>query len=113
VDDLPENDFRRFHPRFSPDNFAANLRLVEHVRSLAADKGVTPAQLALAWVLSRGKDVVPIPGTTRQSHLQDNLAATDTTFTAAELARIDEMLPRGAAAGDRYPEVAMRSIDRG
>ena len=112
LDDLAANDFRRFHPRFSAENFAANLRLVDHIRALAAEKDVTPAQLALAWVVSRGADVVPIPGTTRTQHLEENVAALKIRFSDAELARIDEILPPGASSGERYPEMALRSIDR-
>jgi aryl-alcohol dehydrogenase-like predicted oxidoreductase len=112
LDDLAANDFRRFHPRFSAENFAQNLRLVDHIRALANEKHVTAAQLALAWVASRGRDVVPIPGTTRTKHLEENVGALEITFTRAELDRIDEILPPGATAGSRYPEGAMSSLDR-
>src|SRR5207249_1524562 len=109
-EELDEGDFRKSHPRFSGANFERNRGLAEHVRELAAEKGVTPAQLALAWVLSRGEDVVPIPGTKRRSYLEQNAAASDVELTDEELARLDEAFPRGAAAGDRYAD--MSSIGR-
>ena len=109
TEDLAQNDFRRFHPRFSDENFQRNLELVERVRELAREKSVTAAQLALAWVLSRG--VATIPGTTKQRHLDDNLGALDVELTTSDLARIDELAPQGVAHGMRYPEIAMRSID--
>jgi aryl-alcohol dehydrogenase-like predicted oxidoreductase len=106
-EDLPEGDFRRFHPRFSGDNFAKNLALVKAVEALAAEKGVKPSQLALAWVLAKGKDIVPIPGTTRRDHLADNFAALDIQLGPADLARLDEAFPFGATAGERYAAQAM------
>jgi aryl-alcohol dehydrogenase-like predicted oxidoreductase len=109
-DDLDEGDFRRNHPRFSGDNLQRNRQLAGRVRETAAERGVTPAQLALAWVLSRGEDVVPIPGTKRRTYLEQNAAATDLELTDDELARLDEAFPRGAAAGDRYAD--MSSIGR-
>lgn len=109
--DFRENDFRRNHPRFQGDNFTANRALVERVRAVADDKRVTAAQLALAWVLSRGDDVAPIPGTTTRTHLAENIAATDIQLTADDIARLDAAAPPGAAAGDRYPEGGMRSIN--
>jgi aryl-alcohol dehydrogenase-like predicted oxidoreductase len=109
-DDLPEGDWRRHNPRFHGENFQKNLDLVDEVERLAADKGVTPAQLALAWVLHQGDDVVPIPGTTDPDHLDENLAALDVTLTDEELDRIDEIAPMGAAAGKRYPD--MSSVNR-
>jgi aryl-alcohol dehydrogenase-like predicted oxidoreductase len=105
-DDLPEGDWRRSSPRFQGENFRRNLELVERVEEIAAEKGVTPAQLALAWVLSRGDDVVPIPGTTRERHLEENVEAASVRLTDAELARIDEAAPPGSAAGDRYPDMS-------
>ena len=111
-DDLAPDDFRRFSPRFQGENFAKNLALVEHLTTLARDKHVTPGQLALAWVLSRGDDIIPIPGTKRRSYLEENVAAVDITFTPDELARIDAIAPRGVAAGERYPAAAMTSVDR-
>ncbi|MHB8649437.1 MAG: aldo/keto reductase [Gaiellaceae bacterium] len=107
TDDLEEGDFRKRHPRFSGANLDRNRELVERVHELARAKGVTAAQLALAWVLSRGDDVVPIPGTKRRSYLEQNAAATDVELTADELAQLDEI---GEAAGDRYAD--MSPIDR-
>ena len=109
-DELDEGDFRKHHPRMSGENWERNRALADHVRELAAEKGCTPAQLALAWVLSRGGDVVPIPGTKRRTYLEDNVAASDVTFTEEELERLDELFPRGAAAGQRYAD--MSSIGR-
>ena len=109
-DELADDDFRRTNPRFTGDNLARNLRLAERVRELAAAKGVTSAQLALAWVLSRGPDVVPIPGTKRRSYLEQNAAAGEVELTAGDLALLDEEFPSGAAAGDRYAD--MSSIGR-
>jgi len=105
-EDLAEDDFRRHNPRFQGENFEKNLRLVDQVKEIAAGKGVAPSQLALAWVLSQGDDVVPIPGTKRRSYLEENVAAEDITLTGEELRRIDEVLPVGAAAGDRYGDMA-------
>ena len=105
-DDFDEGDFRRDHPRFTGEAFDVNLRLVDAVRSLAADKGVTPGQLALAWVLSRGEDVVPIPGTKRRSHLEDNAGAASVELGPDDLARLDEIAPPGVAVGGRYPDAA-------
>jgi aryl-alcohol dehydrogenase-like predicted oxidoreductase len=101
-DQLDEADFRTTHPRFQEDTLRQNLRLVEAVREMASEKGVTAAQLALAWVLSRGPDVVPIPGTKRRSYLEDNVAATDVALTDEDLARLEEIAPPGVAAGGRY-----------
>jgi aryl-alcohol dehydrogenase-like predicted oxidoreductase len=106
LDDLDEDDFRRGSPRFQGDNFARNLALVDRVRELAAEKGVTPGQLALAWVLTRGDDVVPIPGTKHVAYLEENAAAAAIELTEDELARIDEVAPRGAAAGERYADMS-------
>ncbi len=103
-------DFRRISPRFQGENFQKNLQLVAHIEKLAAEKRCTPAQLALAWVLAQGKDVVPIPGTKRRTYLDQNLAALDVTLTPAELKRIDEIAPRGAAVGARYPEEYMARL---
>jgi aryl-alcohol dehydrogenase-like predicted oxidoreductase len=101
-DDFAEDDFRRGHPRFTGEAFDTNLRLVEAVRELAAEKGATPGQLALAWVLARGPDVVPIPGTKRRAYLEENVGAAAVELTPADLARLDEIAPPGAAAGGRY-----------
>jgi aryl-alcohol dehydrogenase-like predicted oxidoreductase len=105
-DDFAADDFRRQNPRFQGENFARNLELVDRVRSIAAEKGVEPGQLALAWLLAQGGDVVPIPGTKRRSYLESNAAAADIELTGEDLARIDAVAPRGAAAGDRYPDMA-------
>lgn len=105
-EDFPEGDFRRFLPRFSGENFGRNLALVERVREQAAAKGCTPGQLALAWVLSRGGDVVPIPGTKRRTYLEQNVAAADLVLTPAELAALDEVFPADATAGSRYPDMS-------
>jgi aryl-alcohol dehydrogenase-like predicted oxidoreductase len=108
-DDFEEGDFRRYHPRFQGENFEKNLELVERVKEIAAEKGVTAGQLALAWVLAQGDDIVPIPGTTKVKNLEENVAAADIELTADELARLDEVAPKGAAAGERYAD--MSSID--
>ncbi|HVX21939.1 MAG TPA: aldo/keto reductase [Acidimicrobiales bacterium] len=105
-DDLADDDFRRHNPRFQGDNFQKNLQLVDKVKALAAAKGVTPSQLALAWVLAQGDDVVPIPGTKRRRYLEENVAADDVTLTADDLAQIDEVLPPGGAVGDRYADMS-------
>jgi aryl-alcohol dehydrogenase-like predicted oxidoreductase len=110
-DDLAEDDFRRSSPRFQGENFGKNLDLVRHVEELARVKGCTPAQLALAWVMAQGGDVVPIPGTKRQGYLEENAAAAALRLTPEDLARIDEIAPRGAAAGERYPEAGMRTVN--
>ncbi len=112
VDDLAPDDFRRTNPRFAGDNFQRNLDLVDAVGAIAADKGVTGAQLALAWVLAQGDDLVPIPGTRRISTLEQNVAATDIALTSEDLARIEAVLPRGAAAGERYAPGGMSSLNR-
>jgi len=106
LDDLDKDDFRRFNPRFQGDNFTRNLDLVNQVRAVATEKGVTPSQLALAWVLSRGADVIPIPGTTRRSHLEENLGALEIDLTPEDLDRIESAFPKGATAGDRYPDMS-------
>lgn len=111
LDDLDPSDWRRNMPRFVGENFAKNLDLVRHVQELAATKGCTPSQIALAWVLAQGEDMLPIPGTTRRAHLEENLAALDITFTPEELTRINEIAPKGVAAGDRYPEWAMKDLN--
>jgi aryl-alcohol dehydrogenase-like predicted oxidoreductase len=109
-DDFEENDFRRNHPRFTGENFQRNLDLVERVQELAAQKGCTAGQLALAWVLARGDDVVPIPGTKRRSYLEENAGASDVELSAEDLAEIDAVFPPDAAAGTRYAD--MSTIDR-
>jgi aryl-alcohol dehydrogenase-like predicted oxidoreductase len=110
LDDLEENDFRRFGPRFQGENFERNLELVRRVEDIAEQKGVTPGQLALAWVLHQGEDIAPIPGTKRRSYLEENVAAADVELTEEDLRRLDEAAPVGAAAGDRYPDMSV--VDR-
>jgi aryl-alcohol dehydrogenase-like predicted oxidoreductase len=110
-DDFGEDDFRRNHPRFTGGNFARNLDLVERVRELAAGKGVTPSQLAIAWVLAQGDDVVPIPGTKRRRYLEENAAALAVELTPEDLAAIEEATPRGSAAGARYAPQQMANVD--
>lgn len=112
IDDLAPDDFRRTNPRFSGDNFQKNLDLVAAVAAIAADKGVTAAQLALAWVLAQGEDLVPIPGTRRIAILEQNVAAADIVLTADDLARIEAVFPRDAAAGQRYAPGGMSSLNR-
>jgi aryl-alcohol dehydrogenase-like predicted oxidoreductase len=105
-DELGRDDFRRSIPRFQGDNFRRNQALAETFRDLATEKGVTPAQLALAWVLGRGDDIVPIPGTRRRAYLEENVRAVDVHLTRKDLERIDASMPKGAAAGDRYPNMS-------
>jgi len=112
IDDLAPDDFRRTNPRFSGDNFQKNLDLVAAVGAIAADKGVTAAQLALAWVLAQGEDLVPIPGTRRIATLEQNVAAADIELTPDDLARIEAVFPRDAAAGERYAPGGMSSLNR-
>ncbi|MCA9402342.1 MAG: aldo/keto reductase [Candidatus Omnitrophica bacterium] len=109
-EDLAENDWRRNHPRFQGENFKKNLELVKKIRGMAAEKECLPSQLALAWVLSRGADIVPIFGTRRRTHLQDNIGALRVSLSEEELRQIDAIAPRGVAAGDRYNEQGMRSV---
>ena len=112
IDDLAPDDFRRTNPRFAGDNFQKNLDLVDAVGAIAADKGVTAAQLALAWVLAQGEDLVPIPGTRRIATLEQNAAAADIVLTPDDLARIEAVFPRGATAGERYAPGGMTSLNR-
>jgi aryl-alcohol dehydrogenase-like predicted oxidoreductase len=105
-EDLPEDDWRRHNPRFQGENFEKNLHLVDAVKQLAGEKGITPAQLALAWVLHQGDAIVPIPGTTRPEHLDDNVAAASVDLSDRDLKRLDTLAPEGAAAGDRYPDMS-------
>ena len=111
IDDLPADDFRRNSPRFQGENFARNLALVGRIREIAETKNCSPAQLALAWVLAKGDNIVPIPGTKRRKYLDDNLGALDVRLAADELARIDEILPHGSTSGERYPSQSMRSVN--
>jgi aryl-alcohol dehydrogenase-like predicted oxidoreductase len=106
IDDLDENDFRRRAPRFQGENFQKNLDLVVRVEEIASEKRVTPSQLALAWVLAQGDDIVPIPGTKRVRYLEENAKAVDIELTDDELRRIEEAFPKGATAGDRYPDMS-------
>ena len=110
--DLPEGDYRVHSPRFQPENFARNRQLASRVEAIARRLGVTPAQLALAWALAQGQDVVPIPGTKRLKYLEENAGATEIRLTPALLAEIDQAAPKGATAGARYPESAMRTVNR-
>ena len=110
--DFDADDYRRHSPRFQGDNFARNLALVEQVRALAAARGVSAGQLALAWVLARGEDLVPIPGTKRLAYLEENLGALDIVLDAADLARIEAVFPPAAAAGARYPAASIGSVHR-
>ncbi|GAC1461010.1 MAG: aldo/keto reductase [Chamaesiphon sp.] len=107
LNDLSEGDFRaERYPRFQAENLQRNLELVQQVEEMAASKGVKPGQLALAWVLAQGEDIVPIPGTKRRTYLEENIAAAEITLTQSELDKIAEMLPPGVAAGDRYPDMS-------
>jgi aryl-alcohol dehydrogenase-like predicted oxidoreductase len=111
-DDFAEDDYRRHSPRFQGENFAKNIALVEKVNEIADDIGCTAGQLALAWVLAQGDDIVPIPGTKRRKYLEENAAATDVRLTREHLAEIDAIFPRGAASGNRYPDAGMISVNR-
>jgi aryl-alcohol dehydrogenase-like predicted oxidoreductase len=110
-DDLAPDDFRRFSPRFQGENFNKNLELVARIQEIAKNKGCTPGQLALAWVLAQGKDIVPIPGTKRREYLEENVGALDVKLSAEDLKRIDEVAPKGAASGGRYPASMMSSLN--
>jgi aryl-alcohol dehydrogenase-like predicted oxidoreductase len=110
VDDLEPDDFRRSSPRFQGENFQKNLDLVREIEAMAGEKGCTASQLALAWVLAQGNDIVPIPGTKRRRYLEENVGALDVTLNADELQRIDRIIPPGAAAGTRYPEPGMKML---
>jgi aryl-alcohol dehydrogenase-like predicted oxidoreductase len=109
-DDLDDGDFRRFNPRFQGENFERNLDLVARVREIAGEKGCTPGQLALAWVLAQGHEIVPIPGTKHVRYLEENVGAAEVTLSEEDLARLDEAAPVGVAAGQRYPD--MSSVNR-
>jgi aryl-alcohol dehydrogenase-like predicted oxidoreductase len=108
--DLAEDDYRKRSPRFQGENFHKNLQLVEQVKAIASEKNATPSQLALAWLLAQGNDIVPIPGTKRRAYLEENVGATKITLTPDDLARIDAVAPKGVTAGDRYPD--MSSVNR-
>src|SRR6266700_2031356 len=111
-DDFAEDDFRKNHPRFQGENFEKNVQLVREVESIAKEKGCTTAQLALAWVLAQGDDIVPIPGTRHIKYLDENIGALDVRLTRDDLRRLDEILPPGAAAGPRYHERGMAAVNR-
>jgi len=111
-DDFPEDDFRKNHPRFQGENFEKNLALVREVEKMAEEKGCTTAQLALAWVLAQGDDIVPIPGTKHVRYLDENIGALEVKLTEADLKRLDEILPPGAAAGERYHARGMETVNR-
>jgi aryl-alcohol dehydrogenase-like predicted oxidoreductase len=110
--DFPDDDYRRFHPRFQGENFEANIALVHDIEAMAADKGCTAAQLAIAWVLARGEDIVPIPGTKKRKYLDENIGALDVRLTDDDLRRLDAALPPGAAAGPRYHAAGMATVNR-
>jgi len=112
VEDLASDDFRRQSPRFQGENFQRNLDLVTRVQAVAKEKGCTPAQLALAWLLAQGDDIVPIPGTKRRRYLEENIGALHVRLTPADLSRIDEVAPRGVTAGDRYAAEGMSTVNR-
>jgi aryl-alcohol dehydrogenase-like predicted oxidoreductase len=111
IDDLPPDDYRRNSPRFQGENFQKNLNLVDRVGAIAKRKRCTPSQLALAWVLAQGDDIVPIPGTKQRKYLEENLRAVEIELTPDDLAEIDEVAPKGVAVGERYNEAAMKTID--
>jgi len=112
TDDLSPDDFRRANPRYSGENLERNLALVRQLRQVAEEAGTTPVQLALAWLLAQGKDVVPIPGTKRVKYLEENVGATDVRLTDEQLRRLGELFPPGAVAGERYPEAGMATLER-
>jgi len=111
-EDLPTDDYRRTSPRFQGENFEKNLELVRRVQEIAREKGCKPSQLALAWVLAQGEDIVPVPGTKRRKYLEENVAALDVKLTPEDLLRINQVIPRSAAVGARYPEHMMRAVGR-
>jgi len=110
--ELPEDDWRRSSPRFQGDNFQKNLELVWRIEAIAQEKGCTPAQLAIAWVLAKGEYIVPIVGTKRRKYLEENVAALELKLTPEDIRRLDETMPRGAAAGERYPKATMSLVNR-
>jgi aryl-alcohol dehydrogenase-like predicted oxidoreductase len=112
IEDLAPDDWRRNSPRFQGENFQRNLQLVAEIEAMAREKKCTPSQLALAWVLAQGKDIVPIPGTKRIHYLEENVGALQVRLSPEDLARIDRIVPRGAASGGRYPEAAMKAVGR-
>ncbi len=110
-EDLAEDDYRRHSPRFQGENFDKNLHLVEKIKEIAKEKGITASQLALAWVLAQGQDVVPIPGTKRRKYIEQNATSADTILSQEDLAQIEDVFPKDAAAGARYPEAMMKSVN--
>lgn len=110
LEDIPEDDFRRNHPRFQGDNFYKNLKLVDKVKQLAEEKHCTPGQLALAWVLAQGKEIVPIPGTTKIEHLKENISAVEIQLSEEDLEQLDKIVPKGITAGNRYAD--MTTVNR-
>jgi aryl-alcohol dehydrogenase-like predicted oxidoreductase len=110
-EDLAEDDYRRYSPRFQGENFQKNLNLVQKIKEIAEEKGCQPSQLALAWLLAQGEDIVPIPGTKRTAYLEENIGALAVSLTEADLARINQVAPRGIAAGERYPEASMKGVN--
>jgi aryl-alcohol dehydrogenase-like predicted oxidoreductase len=112
VEDFEPGDYRLHSPRFQGENFQKNLHLVDEINALASERGCAPAQLALAWVLAQGKDIVPIPGTKKRKYLEENVRALELELTADDLARIDRVIPRGAASGERYASNALRAVNR-
>ena len=112
ADDFPDDDFRKFHPRFQGENFEKNIQLVHEVEAMAKEKGCTTAQLALAWVLAQGEDIVPIPGTKHRQYLDENIGALDVKLTQDDRQRLDDILPPGAAAGERYHARGMETVNR-
>jgi aryl-alcohol dehydrogenase-like predicted oxidoreductase len=111
TDDLDENDYRRKTPRFQTENLETNLGLLKAIETLATEKGVKPGQVALAWVLAQGKDIVPIPGTKRRTYLEENVAAVEVTLSNAEIEKLSNAIPRGAASGDRYVAASMKALN--
>ena len=112
LEDLPDDDYRKTTPRFQGENFQRNLDLVKRVEEFSQEKKCTPAQLALAWVLAQGEHIVPIPGTKRRKYLQENIGALDVDLSSQDLERIDEVAPKDAFAGSRYPEAMMKLLNR-
>ena len=112
IEDLDEDDYRRHSPRFQGENFEKNLNLVDRINEIAKKRNIKPSQLALAWVLNQGEFIFPIPGSTKISHIEENIEATSIRLTSEELNQINEMIPKGAASGSRYPEAMMKSVNR-
>ena len=111
-EDIPEGDYRRNNPRFQGENFVKNRELADRVDALAKEKGVTPSQLALAWLLGKGEDIVPIPGTKQRKYLEENAAAAELVLTAADRETLDAAIPANLVAGTRYPEAGMKNVNR-